>query len=296
MSALTPASPIAFIGTGAIGTPMALRLLATGRRLTAVDPCPSAELSRRDDVVIASSFDAVPDDDRPAVAVVMVATPGQLEEVVTTALASKANLSGQHWIIMSTVGPDAVRTQGARLVQAGARVVDSPVTGGVARARTGTLTLFTSGADGDLTAVRDVLDRFGTVREVGSELGQGQAIKLVNQHLCSVHLVAAAESLALAERLGLDPERVLPLVASGAAGSFMLSDRGPRMLQDTDVEVMSTIGIFVKDSGLVTEAAADVGAQTPLLDTARRRFLQAADSGLERRDDSRVVETYTTDD
>ena len=164
--------------------------------------------------------------------------------------------------------------------------------GGAARATTGELVIFASGAASDLAAVADVLAPMGAVRTVGAEIGQGQAIKVVNQHLCSVHLVAAAEALALGASLGLEQADVLDLVAGGAAGSWMLSDRGPRMLQDTDVPVLSTIGIFVKDSGLVADAAASAHAEVPVLAAARERLLQAADAGLERRDDSRVIETY----
>lgn len=295
MSEVSQSPAIAFVGTGAIGTPMALQLLNAGYSLTAVDPFPSADLSQHDGVQTVASIDAIPGEQQPDVVVVMVATPAQLHEVVTTATTSSLNLKSQHWIIMSTVGPEAVRTQGARLQEAGARVVDAPVSGGVIRARTGELTLFAAGQDTDIKAVQDILEKFGTVHTVGTQLGQGQSIKVVNQHLASVHIVAAAEALALAQRLGLDPEAVLPLVAAGAAGSFMLSDRGPRMLQGTDVEVLSTIGIFVKDAGLVAQAAAEAGAQTPLLDVARARYVAAAEAGLDRRDDSRVIETYTED-
>jgi 3-hydroxyisobutyrate dehydrogenase-like beta-hydroxyacid dehydrogenase len=116
-------------------------------------------------------------------------------------------------------------------------------------------------------------------------------VKVVNQHLCSVHIVAAAEALSLGASLGLDQAAVLDLVAGGAAGSWMLSDRGPRMLED-DPTVTSTIGIFVKDSGLVAEAAASAGADVPVLAAARARYLAAAEAGLERADDSQVIRTY----
>jgi 3-hydroxyisobutyrate dehydrogenase/putative dehydrogenase len=105
--------------------------------------------------------------------------------------------------------------------------------------------------------------------------------------------VAAAEALNLAETLGLNKADVLDLISSGAAGSWMLSDRGPRMLEGTDVEVTSTINIFVKDSTLVADAARKSGAQTPLLDTAKERYEQAVRMGLATRDDSRVIETYS---
>jgi 3-hydroxyisobutyrate dehydrogenase/putative dehydrogenase len=115
---------------------------------------------------------------------------------------------------------------------------------------------------------------------------------VVNQHLCSVHLVAAAEALHLARGLGLDPAAVLPLIEKGAAGSWMLSDRGPRMLQGTDVEVTSAVTIFVKDSGLVAAAAAAAKVDVPLLAQAHDRFQRAANAGLGARDDSRVIETW----
>jgi 3-hydroxyisobutyrate dehydrogenase-like beta-hydroxyacid dehydrogenase len=170
--------------------------------------------------------------------------------------------------------------------------VDAPVTGGVARAKTAELVIFAAGAAEDVEAARPVLDTMGKVHLTGSQPGDGQSIKVVNQHLCSVHLAAAAEALSLARSLGLDPGAVLSLVEKGAAGSWMLSDRGPRMIAGTDVQVTSAINIFVKDSGLVSQAGASCGAQLPLLDIAHARFCQAAEMGLGVRDDSRVIETW----
>ena len=282
---------IAFVGIGAIGRPMAERLVAAGSDVTGVDPFPAAQ-----ERAVASGVRAVSSITEASGAdtiIVMVATPDQLAELVTTALAD-GPVSGQTWVVMSTVGPAAVIEQGDRLLAARAHVVDAPVTGGVARARTGELTIFLSGEPADIERVATVLAPLGTVKVVGDAVGDGQAIKVVNQHLCAVHIVAAAEALALADSLGLDPAQVLPLVESGAAASWMLSDRGPRMLGDTEVEVTSQVNIFVKDSGLVADAARSAGAETPLLDAARTRYLAAAEAGLGSRDDSRVIETYET--
>jgi 3-hydroxyisobutyrate dehydrogenase-like beta-hydroxyacid dehydrogenase len=283
------ATSVVFVGTGAIGLPMAIQLVKAGHEVTGVDPFPAAqERAAAAGVRTVARFTDAP---AAAVVIVMVATPDQLAALVTEAL--NRDLTGQRWVVMSTVGPESVRADAARLTEAGAAVLDVPVTGGVARARTGELTLFAAGDPADVDAVRPVLDALGTVHEVGPTIGDGQAIKVVNQHLCSVHIVAAAEALNLAKTLGLDPGTVLGLVERGAAGSWMLSDRGPRMLAGTDVEVTSTIGIFVKDSSLVFDAARTAGASTPLLDIARDRYQQAADAGLAMRDDSRVIETYS---
>lgn len=280
-------SAITFVGIGAIGLPMASLLVAAGHDVTGVDPFEAARQRAASSGVaaVASIADAAPAD----LVIVMVATPAQLDELLDQA---GGRVAGQTWVIMSTVGPDAVRAAAQRLDAAGAGVVDAPVTGGVARATTGELLVFASGRPELLASVQPVLGVLGTVRAVGERIGDGQAIKVVNQHLCSVHIVAAAEALNLAESLGLDTAEVLGLIGGGAAGSWMLGDRGPRMLMDGDVPVTSTVNIFVKDSGLVADAAAGSGAEIPLLLNARQRFVEAAEVGLGLHDDSRVIEGY----
>ncbi|GJH07923.1 NAD(P)-dependent oxidoreductase [Caballeronia novacaledonica] len=278
---------VTFIGLGAIGLPMAQRINASGHAVTGVDLSSRARgLAQENGLAAVDGFADAP---AASVVVAMVATPRQLASLVDGV---GANLAGQTWVIMSTVGPDAVRREGERLAAAGARVIDAPVTGGTARARRGELVIFAAGAQRDIDDARPVLDAMGTVRITGTKLGDGQAIKLVNQHLCSVHIVAAAEALNLARSLGLDPAAVLDLVEKGAAGSWMLSDRGPRMLQRADVTVTSAIDIFVKDSDLVVAAARACGADVPLLSVANARYHAAADAGLGARDDSRVIDTW----
>lgn len=278
---------VTFVGIGAIGLPMALQIKGAGHSVTGVDLSSRArELAQESGLPAVDSFAAAP---AANVVVAMVATPKQLASLVESV---GANAAGQTWVIMSTVGPQAVREQGERLAAAGARVIDAPVTGGTARANTGQLVIFASGEQRDIDMVRPVLDAMGSVRVVGPKLGDGQAIKVVNQHLCSVHIVAAAEALNLARSLGLDAAAVLELIEKGAAGSWMLSDRGPRMLQGTDVNVTSSINIFVKDSDLVAAAAKACGADIPLLAIANARYHAAADAGLGLRDDSRVIETW----
>ena len=278
---------VTFIGVGAIGLPMALQIKRAGHEVTGVDVSDAVIANAKASGIetVGNVFDA------PAaeVVVVMVATPEQLAGLVGRVATS---VRGQLWIIMSTVGPQSAREQGEALRRGGARVVDAPVTGGVARAKTGELVIFAAGTAGDVTTATPVLKAMGVVHVTGENLGDGQSIKVVNQHLCSVHIVAAAEALSLARSLGLDPAIVLRLVEKGAAGSWMLSDRGPRMVAGTDVDVTSAINLFVKDSGLVALAGERCGAQLPLLAIAHERFSRAAKGGLGLRDDSRVIETW----
>ena len=278
---------VTFVGVGAIGLPMALQIQKAGHEVTGIDVSEAVIANAKANGIetVRQLADAPPAE----VVVVMVATPDQLAGFVARATDL---VRGQLWLIMSTVGPQSVREQGEVLQRAGARVVDVPVTGGVARAKTGELVIFAAGAPDDVTAATPILEAMGTVRVTGQRLGDGQSIKVVNQHLCSVHIVAAAEALSLARSLGLDPAAVLRLIEKGAAGSWMLSDRGPRMVAGNDVEVTSAINIFVKDSGLVAAAGESCGAELPLLTVAHERFRQAAEGGLGLRDDSRVIETW----
>ncbi|OIX90533.1 NAD(P)-dependent oxidoreductase [Pantoea sp. Ae16] len=278
---------IIFVGVGAIGLPMALQIKSAGHEVLGVDVADaSRERARRQGIETVAHYSQAA---RAETVIVMVATPQQLAALLEEALPT---VSGQHWIIMSTVGPDVLSAAACRLQQAGACVIDAPVTGGTARACTGELVIFAAGAAAAIGHVTPVLETMGTVKIVGSEPGEGQGIKVINQHLCAVHIVAAAEALQLARALKLDPAKVLSLVEGGAAGSWMLSDRGPRMLQDTGVSVSSAINIFVKDSGLVAEAAHACGAAVPLLQVAHARYQAAAQAGLGQCDDSRVIETW----
>jgi 3-hydroxyisobutyrate dehydrogenase-like beta-hydroxyacid dehydrogenase len=225
--------------------------------------------------------------------IVMVATPDQLHQALFGPRGAAAGLPhGAVFVVMSTVGVEAVSAAAARLATSSAQLIDAPVTGGVSRARTGELVIF---AGGDADAVVRVQPIFAVLGKrvvmCGPRVGDGQAFKLVNQLLCSVHLVAAAEALAFAERLGLDSAQVLEAVGDGAAGSFMLNDRGPRMLAADTPPVLSSINIFVKDSGLVLDAARECGAEVPVLTAAAHQFLAAARDGLGSADDSSVIET-----
>jgi 3-hydroxyisobutyrate dehydrogenase/putative dehydrogenase len=266
---------------------MALQIQRAGHDVTGVDVSEAVIASARASGI--ETVDAYRDAPAADLVVVMVATPEQLAALVGQV---GNDTHGALWIIMSTVGPQSAREQSKVLRRTGARVVDAPVTGGVARARTGELVIFAAGEPEDVARATPVLEAMGSMRVVGPHIGDGQSIKVVNQHLCSVHIVAAAEALNLARMLGLDPATVLKLVEKGAAGSWMLSDRGPRMVKGTDVEVTSAINIFVKDSGLVASAGEACGAELPLLAVAHERFLRAASAGLGLRDDSRVIETW----
>nr|AGU11646.1 NAD binding domain of 6-phosphogluconate dehydrogenase [uncultured organism] len=300
------APKVTFVGIGAIGLPMASRVAAAGFDLTAVDfsaaqraAAQGQGLRAADSAASAAEADAV---------IVMVATGDQLrsaalgsEDQGSESQGSESQGSagligamrpGASLIVMSTVGPEAVQALVEPARARGITLVDAPVTGGIARAAQGSLRLFVSADYAAIEENRSLLESMGAIVECGTEIGDGQAFKAVNQLLCSVHIVAAAEALALAEKLGLGPAQVLEAVSGGAAGSFMLSDRGPRMLEGPGAQVASAVGIFVKDSSLVSDIANAQGFEAPMLQAARAKYLEAAEAGLARHDDSQVIATY----
>lgn len=273
------------VGLGAMGLPMARNLAAAGLEVVGVEPAALRRADAGDLVTVAALGEAPPS----TVVVVMVATPEQLAAVVDDAEA--AGPSDAAWMLAGTLGADAVIAQAARLRELGVRVVDAPVTGGVAGAAAGTLTLFIGGAKEDIAIALPTLHALGTPEVVGDQVGDGQMMKMVNQHLCSIHLVASAEALSFAGRLGLDQERVLDLLGRGGAASWMLADRGPRMLT-VPATVNSSVDIFVKDSRLVQAAADRADVAVPLLAAARERFQDAHHRGWGDADDSQVIGVY----
>lgn len=285
------ATTTAVIGLGAMGLPMA-RHIATTFPVNAFDV--SAE--RRALAAAAGATEAV----TPAAAgrdarVVLLAVRDQAQ--VEAALFGEDGAAavlgpGAVVVLTSTVGPEAAREAAVRLAARDILFVDAPVSGGPSRAE-GDLLVLVGAAEDALEAAAPVLDLLAsTLTVAGPNPGDGQALKAVNQLLAGVHIAAAAEAVALARGLGLDPDAVIGSLRQGAAGSFMFADRGPRMAaqyRDEDVEVRSRLDIFVKDMGIVTGIARDTHVPAPLAAAAHQLYLLAEGAGLAAEDDSSVV-------
>src|SRR5699024_2684530 len=156
-------------------------------------------------------------------------------------------------------------------------IVDAPVSGGAARAAQGDLLVMVGGAQTDVETIRPVLDALAShAPVVGTRPGDGQRFKIVNQLLCGVHIAADGEALALADSMCLDLKQVHAVLGTGAAASFMFGDRGQRMVDGDFDDVRSALTIFVKDMGLVSEAAAEVSQEVPLAASPSRSTSAAA--------------------
>lgn len=283
---------VAVLGLGAMGLPMATRLaskltvhgfdIAQARldlaALAGITPFASA-------VETVAGVDAV---------LLAVRDGAQLEEVLFGGAGIAASLTpGSVVILTSTVGIDGIGPVVSRLAEHGVELVDAPLSGGPVRAGQGDLLIVVGASPEAREKAGPVLELLAsTLTVVGDKAGDGQALKTVNQLLCGVHIAAAAEALALASALGLDPEKTLEALMSGAAASFMLGNRGPRMLQaydDDGAEVLSRLDIFVKDMGIVGKAARAAGLAAPVASAAEQVYLLGKAQGLSTLDDSAVI-------
>jgi L-threonate 2-dehydrogenase len=282
---------IAFIGLGSMGTPMARNLIAAGFDLSGYDMSPKAldTFERNGGKPASTAADAATGAE---VALLMVVNALQAEQVLFVGGVVDALSPDGVVVLMSTCPPGAVKDIAARVERTGRSFVDAPVSGGVAGAESAALTIMVGTSKENFERVSPMLRALGDkLFHVGTEAGQGAAVKVVNQLLCGVHIAVAAEGFALASKAGIDPEVILEILGGSSASSWMLKDRGPRMLQD-DPAVTSTVDIFVKDLGLVLEAGREAKAALPLAASAYQMFLATSGRGDGAADDSQVIRSY----
>jgi L-threonate 2-dehydrogenase len=282
---------VAFVGLGAMGLPMATNLLARGFTVTAYDLSSRAldalESAGGNRAGAAAEAAAAAD-----ILILMVVNATQAEAVLFEGGALEALQAGGVVALMATCPPSAVEAIEARVRKAGRQLIDAPVSGGVAGAKAATLTIMAAGPRDIFDAVKPVFDALGDkVFHVGERPGQGAMVKTVNQLLCGVHIAVVAEAFALAAKVGVDLKILLEIMSGSAASSWMLKDRGPRMLQ-ADPEVTSAVDIFVKDLGIVLDAGRDTKAALPLAAAAHQMFLATSGRGDGLADDSQVIRSY----
>ena len=286
-----PAPRVAVVGLGAMGLPMAMHL-AKAFDIVASE----VSESRRMDAEAGGIFTLA----RPAqaatnadLALLAVRDEAQAREALFGPDGVVRSLrAGGVVILTSTIGPAAARSIDAELAAHSLQLVDAPISGGPARAGEGDLLIMVGAAPEPFERCRPVLEHLATtLTVVGARAGDGQAAKAINQLLAGVHIAAAAEAIALARGLGLDTRMILETLSTGAAGSFMFSDRGPRMLQAyaDGAEVRSRLDIMVKDMGIVTGIGRETHVPLPLAAAAQQLYLLGAAQGLGSQDDSTVV-------
>jgi 3-hydroxyisobutyrate dehydrogenase len=282
---------IGFVGLGAMGAAMARQLVAKQFRVVgydineaAADALAAAGGHKAGSVrQAANGADAL---------VVMVVNADQAEQVLFGDGAVEALADGAPVIVCSTCAPDRAAAMAERCEVAGHPFIDAPVSGGVVGAEAGTLTIMAAAKKPDFAATGDLLRAMGSnLYHIGETAGQGSAMKTVNQLMAGVHIVVAAEAMAFAERAGIDPELALEILSGSAASSWMLKDRGERMIGKSDA-VTSAVDIFVKDLGIVLDAGRAMRMGLPLAAAAHQQYLDVSGAGDGKADDSQVIRAY----
>jgi putative dehydrogenase len=282
---------VAFIGLGAMGLPMASNLVMNGFAVTGFDLSARA-LSALESAGGSPAATAAEAASTADTLILMVVNAAQAEAVLFEGGALEALRPGGVIALMATCPPAAVEAIAERVREAGRRLIDAPVSGGVAGAKAATLTIMAAGPRDIFNAVEPVFRALGDkVFLVGERPGQGAMVKTVNQLLCGVHIAVLAEAFALAAKVGVDLEILLEIMSGSAASSWMLKDRGPRMLE-ANPEVTSAVDIFVKDLGIVLDAGRGTKSALPLAAAAHQMFLATSGQGSGTADDSQVIRSY----
>ena len=253
---------IGFIGLGIMGGGMARNLLRAGFPLTVWN----RTASRMDALAAEGATPAESPADLASRSDIIITCVSDTQDVEEVLLGERGAIHGAPpgalVIDMSTISPQATNAIAARLAARGVRFLDAPVSGGSEGAAKGTLSIMVGGEAADVERAMPAFQAMGkTVTHVGG-VGAGQTVKLVNQILVVGNCLAMCEALLFAQAGGVDLEKALAAVAGGAAGSWMLSNRGPQILR-RDWRPGFTIDLQQKDIRLVLGAADEFGVPLP---------------------------------
>ena len=275
--------PLGFVGLGQMGGRMARHLLDDGHELVAFD-LDSAALDRAVEAGATAAESAADVAERADVVFLSLPGPAAVEAVVED-LADAVD--GESVLVdLSTTTPTTSRNAADRLDDSGATVLGAPVSGGTSGAEAGTLTVMAGGDAATVEACRPYFEAFAAdVFHIGDDPGHGNAVKLLNNYLSNVALVATSEAITLGREAGLDPERMCEVfnVSSGQNTSTM--EKFPeRILPGEDIGF--ALGLMEKDMRLLSQFAEEY--RTPLLvesvvhnqvSAARARFGDDGDMG-----------------
>ena len=266
---------VGFIGLGAMGEPMAGHLHARGLLAVVGNRTAARAQALAQSLGAAAASSAADFSGCDAVMLCVSADADVLENVA--ALASVLP-PGAVVVDHSTVARDTAVQAAALLAPRGIGFLDAPVSGGVEGARNGKLSIMVGGDAATLERARPALEAYAArITHMGGQ-GAGQSTKAVNQVLVAGIAQAVCEGLALAERLGLDAERLLPTLGAGAAGNWFLEKRGATMLRDEFNPGFKSAHLL-KDLRIVQAMATAAGIRHPVIDQSLADYAELVARG-----------------
>jgi len=292
---------IGFIGLGNMGAPMAANLVKAGHTLKGFDLSPEA-LDRARQAGIEAS-----DDLSAAVAGVdVVITMLPAGKHVDAAYCEENGLIatvGENTLLIdcSTIDVETARAVAAQAQQAGLSMLDAPVSGGVGGAEAGTLTFMVGGSDAAFELAQPYLAQMGKNIIHAGGAGNGQAAKICNNMILGISMIAVSEAFVLAEKLGLDKQKLYDISSTASGQCWALTSYCPvpgplpASPANRDYQAGFTVAMMLKDLRLAQQAAEASGATTPLGLEAMNLYTQFDEAGKSQLDFSAIVKHIRKD-
>jgi 3-hydroxyisobutyrate dehydrogenase-like beta-hydroxyacid dehydrogenase len=292
VSAGAQPSPVGFVGLGAMGGRMVARLLRAGHSLVVCDRDPAAVSNAAD---AGATIAATPREVADAAQVVMVSLPHP--DIVREVALGVSGLAGgaaiELYVDLSTTGVAVAQEVAAELAARDVVAVDAPVSGGPAGAESGRLTLMLSGPEAVMDRVRALVDAFaGNTFVVGSEAGQGQAVKVINNLMSACSIAITAEAMVLGVRAGLDPQVLLEVIQVSSGANNAASDKFPKQVLTRAFAHGFRLDLMAKDVHLALDEARRRGVPMVLGSTVEQLWGLADESGPDDRDCTEIVRMF----
>ena len=253
---------IGFVGLGNMGAPMAANLAAAGHDVVGYDVAGTTAVGVR---MVDALETAVSDTD----AVITMLPNGQILRSVANDVIP-AMQTGAVFIDCSTVDVESARAVADQATEAGLLAVDAPVSGGIGGAAAGTLTFMAGGSQNAFSAASPLFDIMGQKAVHCGDAGAGQAAKICNNMILGVTMIATCEAFALADKLGLDRQKMFDVVSTSSGYSWTMNAYcpapgvGPQSPSDNNYTPGFAAELMLKDLGLSQQAAEAVDADTPM--------------------------------
>ncbi len=254
-------TPVGFIGLGNMGRPMARNLAAGGVPLLVHDLAGTAERAPEGAAAAASAAEVA----GRAETVFLSLPDGPAVMSVAAAIVAAAPRATTLVVDLSTIGIEAARAAQAILETAAVEYLDAPVSGGVAGAVAGTISIMAAGRRETFDRLRPVLEHFtGNAFHVGAAVGQGQAMKLANNFLSATAMAATSEAILFGEANGLDMETMLAVINASTGRNTATSDKFPRRVLTGTYDAGFSSTLIAKDVRLYMEGVGKAGTRAAL--------------------------------
>ena len=286
---------VGFIGLGNMGTPMAANLVRGGHAVMAYDIAPERARQFAEGHAARATERLADLAAHAEIVITMLPTSREVREALVEAQggALLANLrQGTIIIDMSSADPVATRTLGGDLATRGIVLVDAPVSGGVPRAKDGTLAIMIGGDPTAVAAVKPVLAALGKkLFEVGGP-GCGHAMKALNNFLAATSSAAGAEAIAIGRQFGLDPAIMADVINASTGRSFVSENLIKQHVLSGAYATGCALGLLAKDVKIAADLAEQIGVDAPVLDLVDGLWSDVRDALGGAQDHSRAWEHW----